>query len=97
MTGDVEARHNLGGFEWNAGDQDRAVKHWMIAAGAGCDKSLKQIHSGFLRGYATKDDFEKALRAHKDAKDEMKSYQRESAVAATSPDGTLHIHLQQTS
>ena len=30
---------------------------------------------------ATKDDFEKALRAHKEASDEMKSDQREAAAA----------------
>ena len=35
MGGDVEARHNLGVFEGNAGNIDRAVKHFMISAGAG--------------------------------------------------------------
>ena len=35
-----------------------------------------------MHGHATKDDFEKALRTHKDAKDEMKSEQREAAAAA---------------
>ena len=34
-----------------------------------------------MNGHATKDDFEKALRAHKDAKDEMKSDQRDAAAA----------------
>jgi hypothetical protein len=34
-----------------------------------------------MAGHATKDDFEKALRAHKDSKDEMKSEQREAAAA----------------
>jgi TPR repeat protein len=81
MGGDVEARHNLGSFEGNAGNTDRAVKHWMIAAGAGDDDSLKEIRKGFMRGHATKDDFEKALRAHKEANDEMKSDQREAAAA----------------
>ena len=35
-----------------------------------------------MRGEATKDDFEKALRAHKEAIDEMKSDQRETAAAS---------------
>ena len=61
---------------------DRAVKHWMISAGAGYDESLKDIRECFMNGHATKDDFEKALRAHKEAKDEMKSDQREAAAAA---------------
>ena len=82
IGGDVTARYNLGALEKNAGNMNRAVKHWMIAAGAGYDDSLKQIRECFVNGYATKDDFEKALRAHKHAKDEMKSDQRDSATAA---------------
>jgi len=62
MRGDAEARYNLGAMEGNVGNMSRAVKHWMISAGAGCDKSLKQIREGFLYGHATKGDFEKALR-----------------------------------
>ena len=81
MGGSITARHNLGACEKDAGNMDRAVKHWMIAAGAGCDKSLKAIRVCYLDGDATKDDFEKALRAHKEAKDEMKSEQREAAAA----------------
>ena len=43
--------------------------------------SLEEIRNGYMNGYVTKDDFEKALRAHKEAKDEMKSDQREEAAA----------------
>ena len=53
----------------------------MIAVGAGHDNSLKAIREYFMLGYTTKDVFEKALRAHKEAKDEMKSSQRETAAA----------------
>ena len=82
MGGDAVARYNLGILEEEAGNMDRAMKHWMISACAGHDKSLKQIRECYLDGDATKDDFEKALRAHKEAKDEMKSDQREAARAA---------------
>ena len=34
-----------------------------------------------MNGHATKADFEKALRAHKEAKDEVKSDQRDKAAA----------------
>ena len=54
----------------------------MIAAKAGWDASLKAIRQCYMVGHVTKDDFEKALRAHKEAKDEMKSDQREVARAA---------------
>ena len=77
MGGDVDARQNVGVFEARAGNYDRAVKHWMISAEAGDDDSLEKIRKCFMNGHATKDDFEKALRAHKKAKDEMKSDQRE--------------------
>ena len=53
----------------------------MISAGAGDDKSLSEIRDCFMHGHATKDDFEKALRAHKDAKDEMRSAQREAYLS----------------
>ena len=79
MGGDVKARHNIGIDEANAGNMNRAVKHWMIAAGTGYDKSLENIRKCFMKGHATKGDFEKALRAHKDAKDAMTSDQREAA------------------
>ena len=82
MGGDALARHNLACIEVESGNNDRAVKHYMIAAGAGLDFSLRQIQDGYLKGYVTKDDFEKALRAHKEAKDETKSEQREAAYAA---------------
>ena len=82
MGGDAFARHNLGLIEENEqGSTNRAVKHWMIAAGAGFDESLKSIRKCFMAGLATKDDSERALRAHKEAKDEMKSDQREAFAA----------------
>ena len=87
MRGDEDARHNLGVNEERAGNIDRAIKHWMIAAGAGKDSSLGAIRKCFMHGLATKDDYEKGLRAHKEAKDEMKSDHRDAAAAATSPDG----------
>jgi TPR repeat protein len=82
IRGNVPARYNLGISEEDAGNVNRAMKHWMISAAAGDDDSLKAIQQGYLAGHATKDDFEKALRAHKEAKDEMKSGQRDAAAAA---------------
>ena len=71
----------------------RMVKHCMMTAAgagydwgrqvrAGFDESLDAIRHFFLDGHATKDDFEKALRAHKESKDEMTSVQRQEAAAA---------------
>jgi hypothetical protein len=43
--------------------------------------SLKEIQKCFMKGCATKNDFENALRSHKESKDEMRSDQREAADA----------------
>ena len=53
-----------------------------MSAGAGDDGSLWEIKECFMNGHATKDNFERALRAHKEAKDEMTSDQRDAAAAA---------------
>lgn len=82
MEGDVYSRDTLGQVEAQAGTMERAVKHWMIAAGDGFDNSLQKIQQGYLEGFVTKGDFEKSLRAHKEAKDEVRTDQREAAAAA---------------
>ena len=71
-----------GDVDATADKYSRAVKHWMLAAGAGHDKALKQIRNCYLEVpfFVTKDDFEKALRAHKEATDEMKSDDRDAAA-----------------
>ena len=66
------------------------MRHLMISAGAGDDDSLKAIRQCYMDGHATKDDFEKALRAHKEAKDEMKSDQREEAAAFLAARAAAH-------
>ena len=81
MGGHVKARHNLGCLEGAALNWSRAIKHWMIAAEAGFDNSLKAIRIYFMNGRVAKDDFERAIRAHKRAKDEMTSDQRKAAAA----------------
>ena len=35
MNGDIYARHNLGAFEGNTGNNHRAMKHFLLAASAG--------------------------------------------------------------
>ena len=50
MGGDAMARHNLGAAEYNAGNMERAVKHWMIGVGAGFDNSLDGVRQCFANG-----------------------------------------------
>ena len=81
IRGDVDARLNLGAFENNAGNYDRAIKHFMIAAGGGRNDSLKMIQQMYMTALATKDDYAKALRVYQAYLDEIKSDDRDKAAA----------------
>ena len=81
MNGDVYARHNLGALEGKAGNHERAMKHFMVAARAGDNKSLDKVKQGFMRGFVTKDEYGNALRAYQERQDEMKSDTREAAAS----------------
>ena len=52
------------------------MKHFMIAANSGCDKSLKSVGEGYKEGLVTKDDTQKHYVPAKTPFDEMKSEQR---------------------
>ena len=82
MRGHVSSRHNLGIFEGRTGNLDRALKHFMIAAGCGDKDSLEMIKKMFMNGQATKDDYAQALRAYQTCLVEIKSKQRDEASAA---------------
>ena len=81
MLGSAHARHNLGAAEADAGNWDRALKHYMIAVKDGVIYPLKNIKNLYSNGYATKDDYAKALRLHQAYLDEIKSDQRDKAAA----------------
>jgi TPR repeat protein len=82
MAGNVHARYNLGCAEYNAGNMDRANKHWMISANDGCDSSMKKVQEGYKSGVVTKDDYTKTTRAYGNSIDEMKSDDRDRDRAA---------------
>mmetsp|Transcript_11318 Transcript_11318/g.20109 ORF Transcript_11318/g.20109 Transcript_11318/m.20109 type:complete len:290 (-) Transcript_11318:73-942(-) len=81
MGGNEIARNNLGVYETEAGNIKRAVKHWMIAAGAGDKDSLGNIRQWFLQGHVTKIEYEKTLRAYQKYLDDVTSDQRNKAAA----------------
>ena len=82
MGGEVYARHNLGNSEAHAGNLDRALKHYKIAAGDGQNESVKMIQKLYMAGVATKDDYTSALQNYQAYLDEIKSDQRDKAAAA---------------
>jgi TPR repeat protein len=81
MAGNVYARHNLGNDEGNAGNMDRAYKHWMISTNAGYDLSIKRVQEGYKSDFVSKDDYAKTIRAHGNSIDEMKSDDRDRSAA----------------
>ena len=80
MRGDVFSRHNLGCDDGNAGNMDRAFKHFMIAVEGGDNESLKSIKQMYKDGYATKDEYAKALEAYQEYLVEVKSDDRDKAA-----------------
>jgi len=58
------------------------VKHWIIAANLGNDRSLEELKDCYREGLVSKDDFAAALRVHQAAVDATKSPQREAAELA---------------
>ena len=82
MAGEINSRYNLGNNERRAGNMDKALNYYMIAAEGGKSDSLKQIQKLYTNGHATKDDYAKALRAYQAYLAEIKSTQRDKAAAA---------------
>ena len=80
MGGDSTARYNLGANEYNAGNYDRALKHFMIAVRAGDTRSVKCIQQLYTDGRVTKDQYANSLRSHQVYINEIKSPQREKAA-----------------
>ena len=81
MNGDVMARHYLGLMELAAHNDNRAYKHFILAARAGFKKSLDWVKEGFMKGVVTKDEYAITLRAYQQRHDEMKSKDRDKAAS----------------
>ncbi|EJK74175.1 hypothetical protein THAOC_04162 [Thalassiosira oceanica] len=79
MKGHVSSRHNLGIVEYQNGNHQLTVQHWMISAKMGYEKSLNNIKQMFKDGHATKAQYAEALLGYRDAVEEMRSPQREEA------------------
>ena len=83
MQGHVESRYNLGGYELGEGSHDRAVRHLLISAKMGEDKSVEAIKKMFTMGLATKEQYAEALKGYQVAVEEMKSNDRDQVKRNT--------------
>eukprot|EP00984_Skeletonema_dohrnii_P008081 scaffold2958_cov162-Skeletonema_dohrnii-CCMP3373.AAC.1 len=75
------ARYNLGCVEGNKGRNERAMKHFIIAANLGFDSAIEMLKGEYASGNISKEDFATALRAHHAAVNATTSPQREAAAA----------------
>ena len=80
MCGHVHTRHNLGCEEHNAGNDDIALLHCVIAAKMGHQGSLDSVKDLFTSGLATKAAYVEALRGYQSAVEEMRSPDRDEAI-----------------
>ena len=80
MKGHASARNNLGCKEAQAGNMERALKHWVIAAENGNIDSLKNIKQCYIDEHIGKEEYAKALRSYQAYLDEIKSKQRDEAA-----------------
>ncbi len=72
IGGHPKARHNLGIHEERNDNIERAVKHFIIAANLGYEKSMKALWTHYSAGNITKEDLDATLRTHHAAINERK-------------------------
>ena len=75
VEGSLNGRHYLGSIDLKAGNHERAYKHFIIAARAGHEPSLRKLTDACINntGFVTKDEWREA----------MQSYQKKHQEAAT--------------
>lgn len=80
MRGHVIARHNLGLIEFEVENYDSAIRHWRMAAAAGLKASTDKLIQCFQRGLISKEDLEESLRSQHEAREGMKSEERDRFI-----------------
>ncbi len=79
IGGHPQARYVLACIEEKNGNMDRAVKHAIIAANLGLEKSMKDLWGHYSQGNISKEDLDATLRAHQAAINATKSATREKS------------------
>lgn len=82
IKGDASARGKLGWMEEKeAGNVNRAMKHYLIAVAGGHYLSLKMIYNLHSAGHATEEVYTQAVRSYHEYLGEIMSVQRNEAAA----------------
>lgn len=80
IKGNSMSRLALGHLEMEEGNDERASKHWSIAARSGLNDGIRNMRSGYADGIVKKEEYDAALRVWFDVVNEMKSPAREKAA-----------------
>jgi len=82
IGGHPKARHELGLNEAEIGRDDRATKHFIIAASHGYDDSLEGLEKYYECGLLAEEDYAAARRTYQAAVDATKSLERKKVNEA---------------
>ena len=80
MAGNEVARYRLGCMEVKSRNMDRAVKHWTIAASAGCFRAMDELRKFFKRSFVSRESINSTLTAYNNSCAEMKSESRDACI-----------------
>ena len=82
MAGHDGARFNLGVIEAESGNMERAVKHWTIAASAGCFRAMGDLLIPLKKGDVSRESIDSTLVAYNASCAEMRSKARDAYLRA---------------
>jgi TPR repeat protein len=80
MAGNEVARCIVGVMEHVAGNVERAVKHWTIAASAGDYEAMHNLRTGFENGLVSRESIDSILAAYNNSCAEMRSKARDAYI-----------------
>jgi tetratricopeptide (TPR) repeat protein len=81
MLGQEVARYNLGCMEAQSRNMEQAVKHWNIAASAGCFHSMDALRMSFPRGFVSRESIQSTLTAYNNSCAEMRSKDGDACIS----------------
>jgi TPR repeat protein len=79
MAGDVLARFDIGCMEAES-NMERAIKHWSIAASAGCYDAMNQLRILFELGAVSRESIDSTLAAYNNSCAEFRSEARDAFI-----------------
>ena len=80
MAGNKVARNNIGILEYVAGNMDRAIKHWIIAASAGEYNAMYNLLVSLKEGSISRESMDSTLAAYNSSCAETRSESRDACI-----------------